>query len=443
MSDAANVLSSIELDEGKYIALLTKLIGESEKVQNAPQLGLLPQEDLIVQHVVNELDAYKDVIKIEKHTFVEGRSNLILTYPAADASGEKSTVAFVGSHMDVVPATPESWEFDPFTLKRDGDKLLGRGTTDCLGHVALLTRLLATLAEKKPALKADVVVVFIASEEAESVPPNAGVESLVSNGLLAHLKNGPVLWVDSADSQPCIGTAGALQWHLKAVGHLFHSGLPHRGINSLELGMEAIKKIQERFYQDFPKHEREDEYNFSTPSTIKPTQVTCSKNSLNQIPPHCTISGDIRLTPFWDVKTVEKTVEGYVADLNKEITSLPTRGPCSKYEIPKPDSENETIRGRLEWTWAETSLSGIACNLKSPGYAAILKASEEVLGDAKPYSICGSLPLVREMQEEGFDIQIVGYGLSSVYHGDNEYCSLTDMKNGFKICSRFIRELAC
>ena len=41
-------------------------------------------------------------------------------------------------------------------------------------------------------------------------------------------------------------------WTLRAEGRLFHSGLPHKGINSLELGMEAIAYIQNKFYQDFP-----------------------------------------------------------------------------------------------------------------------------------------------------------------------------------------------
>jgi hypothetical protein len=41
-------------------------------------------------------------------------------------------------------------------------------------------------------------------------------------------------------------------WTLRAEGHLFHSGLPHKGINSLELGMEAIAYLQKQFYQDFP-----------------------------------------------------------------------------------------------------------------------------------------------------------------------------------------------
>lgn len=71
--------------------------------------------------------------------------------------------------QDVVTANPDSWSFDPFTLTREGDKLLGRGVTDCLGHVALLTELFRQLAVHKPPLKATVMGVFIANEENSTV----------------------------------------------------------------------------------------------------------------------------------------------------------------------------------------------------------------------------------------------------------------------------------
>ena len=61
---------------------------------------------------------------------------------------------------------------------------------------------------------------------------------------------------------------------------------------------------------------------------------------------------------------------------------------------------------------------------------------EEVNGSAVPYSICGSLPLVGDLQAEGFDIQLTGFGKSEVYHANNEYCSLTDMVNATKILAR-------
>ena len=34
-----------------------------------------------------------------------------------------------------------------------------------------------------------------------------------------------------------------------------------------------MKQVQARFYEDYPPHAREKEYNYKTPSTMKPTQV--------------------------------------------------------------------------------------------------------------------------------------------------------------------------
>ena len=41
-------------------------------------------------------------------------------------------------------------------------------------------------------------------------------------------------------------------WTFRAEGRLFHSGLPLKGINSMELAVEAMAYIQNKFYQDFP-----------------------------------------------------------------------------------------------------------------------------------------------------------------------------------------------
>jgi acetylornithine deacetylase len=103
---------------------------------------------------------------VELVEFEAGRGNVLLTYPGNGKSGK--CVSFVGSHLDVVPADPTVWERPPFKLIIEGDKLYGRGTTDCLGHVALITCLFRALAILKPDLDIDVHAVFIASEEAEA-----------------------------------------------------------------------------------------------------------------------------------------------------------------------------------------------------------------------------------------------------------------------------------
>ena len=63
------------------------------------------------------------------------------------------------------------------------------------------------------------------------------------------------------------------------------------------------------------------------------------------------------------------------------------------------------------------------------------------MGNVIPYGIGGSLPLIRSLKDQGFDVQIAGYGLSHKYHGDNESAKLSHMKNAVKIISKIIRIL--
>ncbi|XP_028960283.1 acetylornithine deacetylase-like isoform X2 [Malus domestica] len=381
-----------DLDKESFISLLSKLIGESKYLQNNPP-DLIPQEDRVVKHVLDSLLPLSTTtgggpLVINHVTYFPGRGNVIVEYPGTVPG---KILSFVGCHMDVVTANPKDWEFDPFSLSIEGDKLRGRGTTDCLGHVALLTELMRRLAETKPKLKSTMVAVFIANEENSSIS-GVGVDALVKDGLLSKLKDGPLFWIDTADKQPCIGTGGMIPWKLHVTGKLFHSGLPHKAINPLELAMEALKEIQLRFYRDFPPHPKEEAYGFATPSTMKPTQWTYPGGGINQIPAECTISGDVRLTPFYNVKDVMEKLQEYVDDINENIEKLESRGPVSKYVLP-----DENLRGSLTLSFNEAT-SGVACDLNSRGFHVLCKATEEVVGHVKPYSITGSLPLIRELQ---------------------------------------------
>ena len=63
---------------------------------------------------------------------------------------------------------------------------------------------------------------------------------------------------------------------------------------------------------------------------MKPTQVKCSEGSFNQIPPWTEMSGDIRLTPFYNVYDCIEKVKGYVKELNDgESCEQPPLWPCN------------------------------------------------------------------------------------------------------------------
>ena len=445
-----DVLSTFELDSASYVELLGKLIGETEHLQNNPPSGLVPEEGRVAAHVTKRLAAFTGEggpIVLKDIAFHEGRSNVILRYAArGEFAGATTCVSLFGSHMDVVPADPEAWKVDPFSLTVDGDKLYGRGTTDCLGHVALVTELFAQLAEKLPELPFNVVAVFIAAEENQSIL-GVGVDKLMAAGHIDECKSGPVLWVDASDSQPCMGTAGALPWHLTCHGKRFHSGLPQRSINPIEFGMEVLSELQRKFYAKYPRHPDSIPYKYQTSSTMKPTQVKCPPGGLNQIPPSVTISGDIRVTPFYDAMDVIASVDGWIAEINAAVedgsSTLPLHGDFSKWSLDEEfdGKAQRCARAEIEFLNRDDPLIGVACDLSSPGFDALVAAIGAVRGDVVPYSICGSLPLVAEMKEAGFDIQITGFGLLSTYHCDNEYCLLSDMEDAIKILAKFLANL--
>merc|ERR1719215_1146867 len=228
--------------------------------------------------------------------------------------------------------------------------------------------------------------------------------------------------IQERHSQPCCGTCGTMSWSVTAKGRLFHSGFPHKGINSIELVSDAMAVIQERFYDNFPPTPEEERYGFACGSNMKPTQVECKKGSVNQICPEATMHGDIRVSPFYDVADIKAAIEEYVKDINSQIDigMMPTRGPYSEYVLGDEveTQPGETRKGVIELKWSGDidtmrSYEGIACSLDSQGHKALVQAIRETAGEAKPFSVNGSLPLVKSMQKAGFDLQLCGFGLMS------------------------------
>merc|ERR1712137_221399 len=439
------------LDSEPYVDLLRDLVGEGKRLQNWPGGNLIPEEDIAIEHLMKRLAPHSkenggplaiEHVHLQPEKF-PGRGNLIIRYPAdADPSGP--VVSFVGSHLDVVFADPASWERDPFTLQVEGDLLYGRGTTDCLGHCALLCNIFCQLATKRPDLNGlRVVGVLICDEEAGGSVEEVGVEGLQKKGYLADLKSGPLIWLDCADKQPNVGSGGVVQWSLTVKGKLGYSGFPHKGINSIELANDALVRIQSDFYETFPTHPNESVWGFECSSSMKPTRGFTPDASLNQIPGCYTLQGDIRLVPFYKIQDAMKVVENSVAKLNdvnvlKELSG--NHGNESKYVLF--DSEgNPTLKASLTLEWLGGSIQGIACSLDSPGFVALSNATKEIVGHVQPIADTGSLPLVADLKEDGFDVQTVGYGVEDVYHADNEFCRLSDFQQGFRVLMKIINTL--
>lgn len=110
-----------------------------EKLVGFPSVVGTPNGDII-----DWISAYLSSFGIKAHVLAgpEGdRANLFATIGPADRSGY-----ILSGHMDVVPASEAGWESDPFTLRADGEKLYGRGTSDMKGFLAAVLAAVPALA---------------------------------------------------------------------------------------------------------------------------------------------------------------------------------------------------------------------------------------------------------------------------------------------------------
>jgi acetylornithine deacetylase/succinyl-diaminopimelate desuccinylase-like protein len=429
-------MKTLTLDDARFIGLLRELVGVGKRLQNAPDAGLLPEERLAADIVLRALAPAiaSGFLTVESLAAPghEARPSLVITVPGTEGGG---TIGFVGAHFDVVPADREleGWVHDPFALHvGDDGTLYGRGVTDCLGHVAVLTDLLVQMAATNSRPRSTLTVILIANEE-ERPRPEIGLDHVFNAGKMESLKGGPLYWLDSADFGPTVGTAGIAAWELVVTGVPGHSGMPQNCVNALELAMAATLALGAHFRARFPPHPEEARYGFAAPSSLKATIVHAPNEKVTKIPGEVKVKGDIRLTPFYEINDAREAVASFVKSLDERIA----RGEI--IDGFPPVSTKDGRRGRIAVDLPGNALEGIACKLDSPALASLTAAIRHARGDdgAKPFSVTGSLPLVRDLQRKGFDVQITGFGRSTSYHAPNEQASLAHFREGFVI----LREL--
>ena len=429
----------IELDQRRFLDLLARLVALGPKLQNAPGAGLVPEEALAADLVEAVLAPHlaSGFIEIERLAApgFERRPSLVLTVRGTGSG----SVGFVGAHFDVVPADrdAEGWERDPFELHVGEDgTLYGRGVTDCLGHVAVLTDFLAQLGDKGLRPRRTLKVVLIANEE-EAPVSEIGLDYVVEQGRLEALKQGPIFWLDSADFGPTVGTGGMAMWQLEVEGVTGHSGMTHNCVNALELSMAATLELVGWFRSRYVPHPEEARYGFLTPSTLKPTVIQVENTKISKIPGSARVEGDLRLTPFYDMHEALDGAVRFIDELDQRIQrgQVPEHFPQVRAADGRRGSLRLIPRGRF--------MEGIACDLSSPGLSVLKEALAAVRGQAgvQQFSMTGSLPLVRDLQRQGFDVQITGFGRSRYYHAPNEQAHLDHFRQGFAVLREILARL--
>ena len=138
-------------------------------------------------------------------------------------TGGDTPLTFTG-HLDTVPATPSDWSVDPWSADVDGDRMVGRGTSDMKSGVAAIVEAVADHAARSHDCRG-VQVVLTAGEETGCT----GALQIPGDLLAA---GGPLVVAEPTRNALVPGHKGAHWMHLTATGKAAHGSAPELGDNA-------------------------------------------------------------------------------------------------------------------------------------------------------------------------------------------------------------------
>lgn len=150
------------------------------------------------------------------------------------ADGGEGGVLFLG-HSDVVPAGV-GWSGDPFTPRREGDDLIGRGVTDMKGGLAAIAIALAAVHAEAP--EVPITVLCTVDEEADA------------RGILHHVNHAPptrhalCVVAEPTSMTTITGCRGAANFRIELRGHSAHAGRPSDGASAILAAADLIAVIE-------------------------------------------------------------------------------------------------------------------------------------------------------------------------------------------------------
>ena len=148
------------------------------------------------------------------------------------------------AHSDVVPVTGQKWNSDPFTLKQDGDRLIGRGTTDMKGFLACV------LAEAQALKASGPDKSFMLALSWDEEIGCRGISHMIDHVIPTLGRPNLVVVGEPTEMQICLGHKGKAAYRAVCHGTAGHSALAPKFSNALHIAAEfiiALQKVQQSF----------------------------------------------------------------------------------------------------------------------------------------------------------------------------------------------------
>lgn len=208
---------------------------------------------MTVETVLSDLVAFPSVCRTPNGAIIEhvrgylaahGVESTIVPGPEGDRANLFATIGprvpggiILSAHLDVVPASAEGWVGEPFKLRRDGERLIGRGAVDMKGFVACVLASVPELAARR--LTRPIHIALSYDEEIGCV----GVRHLIKRlPELCPPVEGCIVGEPSG-LHPVLRHKGKIAQRVTAHGKAGHSSRTDLGDNAIHYAAELIVAV--------------------------------------------------------------------------------------------------------------------------------------------------------------------------------------------------------
>ena len=218
----------------------------------------------------------------------------------------------VSGHTDCVPIDGQEWTTDPFELTREGERLLGRGTTDMKGFVAAM--LAAVPGWIEAGLQRPIHLAFSHDEETGG----AGARRLVPAMAKAGLRPDYCIVGEPTSMQVVTAHKGIETFVASVSGTEIHSSLAPRAVNAVEYGARFITALADLARERIASGPFDND--FDLPHTTIHAGIVRGGTALNIVPKLCEVEFEYRYLPDEDPADLRARVHEIADELTAEMS---------------------------------------------------------------------------------------------------------------------------
>jgi len=329
------------------------------------------------------------------------KAALFATVGPKDAPGG----VLLSGHTDVVPVEGQSWSQDPFVVRRDGERLYGRGAVDMKGFDAAC---LAMMPEFLAApLKRPIHLLLSYDEETTCLGPLDVIKRLGVD-----LPRPAAVFVGEPTSMQVADAHKSVTTHVTKVrGFEIHSANLHRGLSAVHVACRLVGEL-ERIGEEL-RAEGDPSGRFDPPFSSIHVGLIHGGTARNIVARDCEFYWEFRGLPAAQPTYASERLEAVSRTLRETIFA------------PFPEAGIETL--------TDVAIPGLAPQPGSSAETLALRLAKRNATIAVPYGTEAG-----HFQQAGLPAVVCGPGRIDQAHQPDEYIEISELA----ACIEFLRGLA-